>query len=283
MNELRQLLLLSKRLMVYIIIGAILGGIGGIFYAKAIDSPKEGVVIFTSFGLTNSSSASGDSNIVETTSNMTEGVLGWILDPHFQNAVRGDQNEEISISSQKQEKNNLLTTITSYDRGTVRVVQEQFITEIQESIDRFNEGADIGLNLAFYNVSEFTDVPNSTKNMVIGTILGMLAIMSIVILYELGFGIISINYNVKNILKKDMLAEIDTLGSEYIEQLASKQNFSTVINLTKWTLANNLIGKLEDIDSKSKILILCQNGYTKENDIKKVAGISKNIEWLSVI
>lgn len=150
--------------------------IASLFYVRSLGEPESKSIAFITIGI--------DQNVLTTevssyeiqraSEHFSDVVLGWTVEPGFSSELNEKIDGEYSLSGQRQEKQNLIFTVS----GSSELVNsseeaEQLVELIQSRIDEYNNSTNAAYVIAVKSYS-YLDGDRSESRLVAGFVLVVL-------------------------------------------------------------------------------------------------------------
>ncbi len=277
----------------------LISGIISFLYVQNTNKPYYQNTIFISF----SSNLSDESNLpyilnpIETTDYFTESVQGWFLSPGLNNRINSNLEQKISLSSIKQEKQNLLLTYQTEQQSTEN--PEIIKQELEKDLSKFNSISDLDFSISLYDFHQQEIKPNLFKSLIIYIILSIVIGYLLALAYELVFRKLNSKDQIKQIFRKDIYAcyksskdfklnnnfllqklknDLENYNALEIFNLTNSPKFG-IETISKAKLFDKIVSidipkELEKINPKAPTLIITQMGFTNLHDLEQLSKLS---------
>ncbi|MBT5016110.1 hypothetical protein HN748_00265 [Candidatus Peregrinibacteria bacterium] len=165
---------------VVILMVTVLTALLGASYTWRFDEGEKGGLIFLTMGMEIPDAipaaylvTSDGHNVVD---HFTETVQGWLVNPALDTRIDELAGTDVQLAIRKQEKQNLLVTMTVPMEADVAQSKEAVLTVINQDIDIYNEVTNSDYVLVLSSISEFETPPQYALNMIVGGMLGVVFI-----------------------------------------------------------------------------------------------------------
>lgn len=160
-------------------------------YVYSLDEPKAKAMVFLTIGLDQRELENEVSSyeILRATEHFADIVLGWTNEPSFENELEESLGYPIDLIGQRQEKQNLIYTVSVDSEKVNEEVYVKFIDLLQSRLNEYGQTTKSGYVIAFSTFSEL-DSGRSEFRFISGSVL-MAFLLS-------GFIVYSIDYASKN-------------------------------------------------------------------------------------
>ncbi len=172
----QDLLIFFRRHLLKVFIVALLTALLGLGYTWKFDEGKQGGLIFLTMGMEIPDAipaaylvTSDGHNVVD---HFTETVQGWLVNPAMDTRIDALAGTDVDLAIRKQEKQNLLVTMTIPIEADVDVAKEAVLAVVQEDIAIYNQATNSDYVLVLSSMSPFETPPQYLLNMIVGGLLG---------------------------------------------------------------------------------------------------------------
>lgn len=138
----------------------------------------------------------------------TETIQGWTKNPSFIKKIQDNAGFSFGISARKQEKQNLVISITSDSEEKVGKAAQKTLLAIGEEIKIYNEATKGAFNIAHATTHIEKKETKLPTNVLFGLIFGVLVGLAYAILREYFLDIASFEFQIEEILGKPLIAKI---------------------------------------------------------------------------
>lgn len=129
-------------------------------------APQYQEIVFLSIGLEQPTQSDAVELWTQANDQMTETIQGWLVDPGFQKMIPGD----FSLSVRKQEKQNLLITMTSATQENAKTATTALIQNLHTAITEYNTATKGTVAITHLTQSENTVTPSLKLNIAVGVV-----------------------------------------------------------------------------------------------------------------
>lgn len=136
-------------------------------------NPKYERLVFVSIGFQQPNDLTTTAEVwTEANDYITESIQGWLIDPGFKNGIPYD----FSLSVRKQEKQNLLLSVSAADPDTAQKAATAVLENLQKAITEYNTATKGTVVITHTTQSENVVTPSLKLNVavsVLATLIGM--------------------------------------------------------------------------------------------------------------
>ncbi len=160
---------LRRRLLPLFIV-AVIALVISVGYTWKYDEGEKGALVFMTIGMDVSAEmpasylTTDGPNVVD---QFTETVQGWLFNPAFLARVDEQSGTEVSLGVRKQEKQNLLVTVTVPVEEDAMMASEAMLNVLDEEFANYNAMSNTGFLVALSSVTPFGDDPQYGWNAVV--------------------------------------------------------------------------------------------------------------------
>ncbi|MCA9374065.1 hypothetical protein KC725_02800 [Candidatus Peregrinibacteria bacterium] len=223
--------------------------------------------IFLSIGTKNATDSTSFDDF-QAADQFTESVQGWFRNPDLLTKIAAnlDQNK-VSISARKQEKQNLVLTYVAKDEQSAKKIGEETIVALDKEIQDYN--ANTGKSFTIALSSTYVDtIPDRTMIFIaMGLILGIVAAIILTYVYEFLFGFTSFPKQVEQTLQKEATTKL--VGELQYKNPTIIYISSKPKKAAKNTLAFPLDTR-EILKEKKEVIVIARLGKSKIQDLKNL-------------
>ena len=204
-----------------IVLVIVIGAVCALGYTLKYDKGAHGALIFLTLGMEVEEGTPADSYVTNESHNVidqfTETVQGWLFNPALLGRVNELAGNEVGLSVRKQEKQNLLVTVSVEPGVDSEAASQVVLMVLEEEIEAYNAATNAGFVLALSSISALDEEPQHVLNVVIGMLLAAIFMIVGLLLWEYIERRVSFAFQVENILGVPPLARLNS--EKYLSKL----------------------------------------------------------------
>lgn len=289
-------LILAKRKWRIVLGIAILVTILAYSFALMKNKNLHKATVFLSIGVNESGTKENQSSSiyenVQAADQFAETVQGWFKNPDFLARIEKKSGFGSNITARKQEKQNLLVNFNTPTREQAERISEVIKNELVYELNTYNQQTNTAFQLALYTPNINEESVNVLLFLLLGILAGLALGIGIGYGYEYLFQLVSFSEQITEILKKNYLEKLSSLFCKkeklhFLFAHLKKINVpitvaginmnpahlvkETVNHLPERTIRSSILpADAEKLGSAQYLLIVCQLGKTRLEDLKKL-------------
>ena len=269
-------------------------GVSSSIYTVAFSQTYYEGIVFLTVGMEQASypedaQAFGARGVEEADSYFTETVQGWTMDPAFINDIYDYvgwvRDDSLSVSARKQERQNLIMSVTTYSIENVEEVASGALGVLEERMGSYNETMDTSYKIANPTITILTHEPKVLMNGATGFVFGVLFVIGFVLVYEFLSGRVTFPFQAENVFGKKSLYSMCCMGSPSVVKHGSHLlavGFDFKNEEIEKRFHGSKIVKFEDF-KKGDYLLFVKMGAAKEKDLEFIKRFADSFEWIEVL
>lgn len=150
------------------LLSALLFFLGGLLYVQQLPEPNEKELVFVTLGIEQNKLLNENSSyeIQRATEHFSDVVLGWTIEPSFEMEVEEVAGYNLDVTGRRQEKQNLLFTISAEPTEFDEQGGEAFLNVLGERLAEYNGATNAGFVIALSRTSFLTEESSSVRFLV---------------------------------------------------------------------------------------------------------------------
>lgn len=158
--------------------------VGSLIYLKNLPEPGKEGLLFLTVGLNQEKLENENSSyeILRATEHFSDMLLGWTLDPSFNNELQSELGHEIEVSGQKQEKSNIIFHLSGKKEVFDGEDYKTLLKFLESKINEYNNSTKAAYLLAYSSYTEVDSQRNEIR-IVLGIVLLTLLTVSVLLFF----------------------------------------------------------------------------------------------------